>query len=100
MSPGDANDNFYSTSTSLTSGWSPWALFADKGSKTYNSQTNYILDYGNGNVMYMGDRWVSKDLKTSTYVWLPLNISGTTVAMKNYRSWVPNFGGKWAEPPA
>lgn len=97
---GDPNDNVYSTSTSLTSGWSAWATFADKGSKTYNSQTHYVLEYGNGNVMYMGDRWVSGNLMTSTYVWLPLTLSGTTVTMKNYVSWVPNVGGAWASPPS
>ncbi|KAL1875329.1 hypothetical protein VTK73DRAFT_10113 [Phialemonium thermophilum] len=86
----DPNDNVYSTSTSLTSGWSSWQTFADAKSNTYSSQTNYILDYGGGNVMYMGDRWVSKNLQASTYVWLPLTVSGTRVTMKNHESWVPN----------
>lgn len=94
----DPNDNVYSTSTSLTSGWSAWTTFADKGSNTYSSQTHYILDYGNGNIMYMGDRWVSSNLATSTYLWLPLTISATSVSMKNYVSWIPNVGGKWAGP--
>lgn len=98
----DANDNVYSTSTSLTSGWSSWATFADVKSNTYNSQTNYILDYGGGNVMYMGDRWVSSNLQASTYVWLPLSISGTKVTMKNFVSWVPNLdsASAWSNPPA
>ena len=95
----DPNDNVYSTSTSLSSGWSSWATFADKGSNTYSSQTHYVLDYGNGNVMYMGDRWVSKNLIASTFVWLPLKIDGTSVTMKNYVSWVPNVGGAWSGPP-
>ena len=86
----------YSTSTSLTSGWSSWQIFADKGSNTYNSQTTYILPYGDGNVMYMGDRWVSKDLASSTYIWLPLTISGTTVTMKNQVNWVPNLAANTA----
>lgn len=30
---------------------------------------------------YMGDRWVSTNLMTSTYVWLPLTISGTTATL-------------------
>lgn len=103
LSGWDPNDNVYSTSTSLTSGWSSWATFADSGSKTYNSQTTYILDYGGGNVMYMGDRWVSTNLQASTYVWLPLTISGTKVTMKNFVSWVPNLSGasvsQWGSPP-
>lgn len=97
----DANDNVYSTSTSLTSGWSAWQTFADAKSNTYNSQTTYVLDYGGGNVMYMGDRWVSKNLQASTYVWLPLSVSGSKVTMKNYVSWVPNLDAAtaWAGPP-
>lgn len=90
LSGWDPNDNIVSTSTSLTSGWSAWATFADKGSKTYSSQTHYVLAYGNGNVMYMGDRWLSKNLRASTYVWLPLSISGTSVSMKDHAAWVPN----------
>lgn len=30
---------------------------------------------------YMGDRWVSTDLAASTYIWLPLTISGTTATL-------------------
>ncbi|KAJ9148534.1 Glycoside hydrolase family 43 protein [Pleurostoma richardsiae] len=101
----DPNDNVYSTSTSLTSGWTPWAIFADKGSNTYSSQTNFVLAYGPSNVMYMGDRWQSAHLDRSTYVWLPLTISGTSVSMKNRVSWVPNVGSgaagaAWQAAPA
>ncbi|KAI1854477.1 hypothetical protein JX266_000595 [Neoarthrinium moseri] len=100
----DPNDNVYSTSTSLSSGWSAWKTFADSGSKTYTSQTNFVLKTGESSAVYLGDRWVSKNLMASTYVWLPLSISGTSVSMKNAVSWVPNLGpgagGQWAAPPA
>ncbi|KAI1455160.1 carbohydrate-binding module family 35 protein [Annulohypoxylon moriforme] len=87
----DPNDNVYSTSTSLASGWSSWKTFADVGSKTYTSQTNYVLPVGPNAAIYLGDRWVSSNLMASTYVWLPLTISGTTVTMANAESWVPNL---------
>lgn len=87
----DPNDNVYSTSTSLTSGWSAWKTFADAGSKTYTSQTNAVLPVGSSAAIYLGDRWVSSNLMASTYVWLPLSISGTTVTMANAESWVPNL---------
>ncbi|KAI1654358.1 carbohydrate-binding module family 35 protein [Daldinia decipiens] len=86
-----ANDNVYSTSTSLSSGWSAWTTFADVGSKTYTSQTNYVLPVGNNAAIYLGDRWVSTNLMASTYVWLPLTISGTNVTMANAESWVPDL---------
>ncbi|KAI8629983.1 carbohydrate-binding module family 35 protein [Xylariaceae sp. FL1651] len=94
------NDNVYSTATSMSGPWSAWKTFADTGSNTYNSQTNYILPLGDG-AIYMGDRWVSSNLMRSTYVWLPLTISGTTVTMKNYVNWTPNVSaGTWAAGPS
>lgn len=93
----------YSHSTSLSSGWSAWETFADKGSNTYASQTTFILPYGNGNIMYMGDRWVSRNLQASTYVWLPLTVDGTKVTLKNRGSWIPNAAdpaGTWEAAPA
>ncbi|KAL7619920.1 hypothetical protein AAE478_010467 [Parahypoxylon ruwenzoriense] len=89
----DPNDNVYSTSTSLSSGWSAWKTFADAGSKTYTSQTNYVLPVGNNSAVYLGDRWVSKNLMASTYVWLPLSVSGSSVTMPNAESWVPELSG-------
>lgn len=102
----DANDNVYSTATSISGPWSAWQTFADAGSKTYTSQTTFILPYGGTNVMYLGDRWVSSNLQSSTYVWLPLRISGASVTMKNVAGgWVPNAGpdarpdAAWAAAP-
>jgi hypothetical protein len=48
----------------------------------------------------MGDRWLKDNLMASSYVWLPLSISGTSVSMKNFVSWVPtvNFAS-WQTPP-
>ncbi|KAF2181596.1 carbohydrate-binding module family 35 protein, partial [Zopfia rhizophila CBS 207.26] len=85
----DPNDNVYSTATQISGPWSSWKTFADSGSKTYTSQTTFILPLGD-NFIYMGDRWVSSNLMRSTYVWLPLQISGTTASMKNAVNWVPN----------
>ena len=40
--------------------------------------------------MYMGDRWASSNLMASTYVWLPLTLSGTMASMQNYVNWRPD----------
>lgn len=51
----------------------------------------------------MGDRWRSKNLQSSSYVWLPLAVAGDgAVRMKNRDAWAPNVGagGAWAEAPA
>ncbi|KAK4121514.1 carbohydrate-binding module family 35 protein [Parathielavia appendiculata] len=101
MTGWDANENQYTTSTSLTGGWSSWKKFADSGSKTYNSQTTNILKTSSSSAIYLGDRWVKDNLMASTYVWLPLRISGTTVTMKNFVSWVPTSNpASWQNPPA
>ncbi|KAG9033290.1 hypothetical protein FRB95_000385 [Tulasnella sp. JGI-2019a] len=85
-----SNDNIYCTAMSLTGPWSAWQTFAPAGTNTYNSQTAFILQVGS-NFMYMGDRWVSTNLMASTYIWLPLTISGTTASMPtNYVNWVVN----------
>ncbi|KAK2598092.1 hypothetical protein QQS21_005803 [Conoideocrella luteorostrata] len=94
------NDNVYSYAKSLAGPWSPWALFADKDSHTYNSQTNFILPFGNS-AIYMGDRWHSDNLATSTYIWLPLEISGTTIHMTNRDAWIPDVKAKtWSAAPS
>ncbi|KKY37980.1 putative glycosyl hydrolase family 43 protein [Diaporthe ampelina] len=98
----NANDNVYTYSTNLSSGWAAWATFATAGSNTYTSQTNYVLPVSDSLTMYMGDRWVSSNLVASTYVWLPLTFSGTEVTMANQVNWIPNVagGGAWAAGPS
>ncbi|KAI0151100.1 galactan 1,3-beta-galactosidase [Pestalotiopsis sp. NC0098] len=95
------NDNVYSYATSLSGPWSSWATFATVGSNTYTSQTNYILPLGSSSAIYMGDRWVSSNLMRSTYVWLPLTISGTSITMADRVNWVPDVSaGTWAAGPS
>ena len=49
----------------------------------------------------MGDRWLQDDLMASTYIWLPLSISGTDVIMKNQASWVPSVSTQdWSPSPS
>jgi hypothetical protein len=87
LSGWDPNDNLYSTASSLSGPWSPWQLFAPQGSKTFASQTTFILPVGRDTAIYMGDRWVGKNLMRSTYVWLPLHISGRKASLENHAHW-------------
>lgn len=102
LSGWNPNDNEYTYSTNLSSGWSDWTTFATVGSDTYSSQTNFILPVSDNLTVYMGDRWVSSNLMASTYVWLPLSFSGTTVTMSDHVNWVPNAaaGGTWTAGPS
>ncbi|KAI9051770.1 hypothetical protein LZ554_004037 [Drepanopeziza brunnea f. sp. 'monogermtubi'] len=95
----DPNDNEYCTATSLSGPWSSWTPFVPVGSKTFSSQTGAVVNI-NGVVMYMGDRWKKDNLMTSTYVWLPLALSGKTASMANRLNWVLDIpAGTWAAGP-
>jgi hypothetical protein len=44
----------------------------------------------------MGDRWESSNLMTTTYIWPPLTISGTTAMLHNEVDWILDIaGGTW-----
>ena len=84
------NTQVYSYATSLAGPWSEWTEFADDGANTYHSQTSFILPFGDS-AIYMGDRWQPSNLMRSTYVWLPLVLSGETdIWLTNRVNWIPN----------
>lgn len=95
-----SNDDVYSYATSISGPWSTPVDFAVSGSDTYNSQSTYVLPVtgtGGTTYMYMGDRWNSSDITDSTYVWLPLTISGDTISMSYYDNWALNKStGTWS----
>lgn len=98
------NDNVFATSMSITGPWSPWMIFAQNGTLTYQSQTNYVLKISDSEAFYLGDRWVPSSLGSSSYIWLPLNISGASASMAYFPSWVPNVSeataqGSWTLSP-
>jgi hypothetical protein len=95
-----SNDDVYSYATSISGPWSTPVDFANAGTDTYNSQSTYVVPVsGSGGTvyMYMGDRWDSGDITDSTYVWLPLSISGSSVSMGFDASWNLNISaGTWS----
>ncbi|KAJ0159313.1 hypothetical protein CTA2_9938 [Colletotrichum tanaceti] len=94
----DPNDNVYSYAKSLSGPWSEWTEFAPKGSKTHDSQVSFVLPLGTDKAIYMGDRWHSKNLAASTYVWLPLRFDGTRVTLDWLQAWTVDVAaGTWSE---
>jgi hypothetical protein len=85
------NDNVYATATSPAGPWSGFANFAPSGSRTYDSQTSFLLPIAGAagtNYVYVGDRWNSGDLYSSLPVWLPITLtSNGTAALSWYPSW-------------
>jgi hypothetical protein len=94
------NDNVYSTATSLSGTWASWKLFAPKGSKTFNSQTTFVLPVVGSKgttFMFMGDRWKPDSLGTSPYIWLPLTVKGSTVSLAWHAHWrIDTATGLWS----
>ena len=77
LSGWDANSNEYATADSPAGPWSEFQAVAPPETKTYRSQTTYILPVTGTretSYLYLGDRWKGHDLKDSRYVWLPLVI--------------------------
>ncbi|MFI1096419.1 chitobiase/beta-hexosaminidase C-terminal domain-containing protein [Streptomyces sp. NPDC020917] len=93
--------DYYVVLTSSQSGWYPnqamysftkdisdpagWSPLKPVGNNTtfYSQPTNILpLTGKNGTTryIYMGDRWTPKALGTSTYVWLPLDVTAATGA--------------------
>lgn len=96
----NTNDNVYATATSPGGPWSAFTTFAPAGTHTYNTQTANIITVQGGSgttYLYAGDRWTPTALGTSPLVWLPLTLSGTTVAVGWHNSWsLDAAAGTWS----
>ncbi|HEX2145987.1 MAG TPA: discoidin domain-containing protein [Glycomyces sp.] len=101
-------DGEYVIITSAQSGWYPnQAMYATTGdiadpggwseltpvgnNTTYYSQPTNIMTIeggdGTSQYLYMGDRWNPGALGSSTYVWLPLEVSESGLAMGFHPEW-------------
>ena len=90
LSGWDTNPNQYATAPSMAGPWSAFKDIAPPATKTYDSQTAFILPVFGSQVtsyVYIGDRWKSKDLTDSRYIWLPLTIGGGTMSVAPDRPW-------------
>ncbi|HUC92840.1 MAG TPA: family 43 glycosylhydrolase [Paenibacillus sp.] len=102
-------DGKYYMITSGATGWAPnparytvaddifgeWKPLRDpsvgaKASTTFDSQSTYVIpvDPAKGKFIYMGDRWISNDLKQSKYIWLPIEFGqNDEIMLKWYDEW-------------
>lgn len=79
------NQAMYSTATSLNGPWSELKPLGD--ASTFYTQPAFIFTVEGSttsSIVYVGDRWNSSSLSDSRYVWLPLNLNGTTATMTYY----------------
>lgn len=84
------NPNKYATAESLSGPWSEFKDIAPPEKNTYNSQsTNLVKIVGTTQttVIYLGDRWKPKAQWDSRYVWMPLEINGTSFQLPEPKPW-------------
>lgn len=84
----DPNQAKYATATSMAG---PWTALTNLGNNTaFDSQSTYLIPIqgrSKTTFIFAADRWQDPDLKGSKYIWLPLRVSGSTLAL----DWVPDW---------
>ncbi|TBU32365.1 galactan 1,3-beta-galactosidase [Dichomitus squalens] len=92
----DPNPNKAFQATSLSGNWSSQVDIAPESVRTYYSQNAYDLPLGS-NAIYMGDRWRSDLLGSSSYIWYPLDFSSGTPTLVAADIWSVNLtAGTWS----
>ena len=88
----EKNDNFYLTAPSICGPWTKQGYFCPEGTLTYASQTTFVFPLVEGRdtvPLFMGDRWsYPHQASAATYVWMPLQVKGTSLSIPHYwQSW-------------
>lgn len=68
----------------LAGPWSQPAPIAPLGTRTWNSQSGFVLTVRGTEAttyLYLGDQWDSQELEDSRYVWLPLEVDSDKKAI-------------------
>ncbi len=103
-----ANDDFYSTSTSMTGTWTYQGYLAPQGDLTWMTQTTWVMPIVGSSgttYVYWGDHWYGDESTAhpgqhnnlTTYVFQPLVFNGTQISLPTYHvSWKLDTGaGTW-----
>jgi len=96
----DPNQAQYFSAASIEG---PWTSLTNVGNNTtYDTQSAYVIPVQGSQAttyIYAGDRWQDPDLVGSKYIWLPLKLSGTSLALDYYAEWQLNLTtGRWSTP--
>ncbi|HXU61586.1 MAG TPA: discoidin domain-containing protein, partial [Polyangia bacterium] len=95
----DSNQAQIATATDIAGTWSNLTNLGD--GTTYDTQSAFVIPFtGSKGTTYIfaGDRWQDPDLVGSKYIWIPLQISGTTVTLNDDIQWQLNVTtGAWSD---
>ena len=84
------NPNLYATAERLEGPWSEFKQIAPPETKTYGSQSSYLLKVTGSkktSVIYMGDIWNPKNHADGRYLWMPLEIGGGQLRLPPPAPW-------------
>lgn len=84
------NPNKYATAKSLAGPWSEFKDIAPPETKTYQSQSTYLLKVVGTKattVIYLGDQWKPRTIWDSRYLWMPLEIGNGSVLLSAPAKW-------------
>ena len=84
------NPNVYATATSLSGPWSEMKDIAPPEVNTYDSQSSMLIKVvgtKTTSVIYVGDRWMPKELWDSRYIWMPVEIGDGKLVLPEPRDW-------------
>ena len=90
MSGWNPNPNQYATASSLSGPWSRFKDIAPPDSKTYGSQSTFLLKVTGvkkTSVIFMGDLWRPAEHRDGRYLWMPLAIGGGKLRLPEPRPW-------------
>jgi hypothetical protein len=103
-----ANDDFYSTATSMTGPWTYQGYLAPQGDLTWMTQTTWVMPIAGSSgttYVYWGDHWYGDESTAhpgqhnylTTYVFQPLVFNGTQISLPTYEvKWKLDVGaGTW-----
>lgn len=95
----DSNQAQYASATNIAGPWSSLTNLGD--GTTYDTQSAYVIPYvGSQTTTYIfaGDRWQDPDLVSSKYIWIPIQISGTSLTLDDYNEWQLDVTtGHWSD---
>jgi hypothetical protein len=84
------NPNLYATAERLEGPWSEFKQVAPPETKTYGSQSSFLLKVTGSkktSVIYMGDIWNPKNHSDGRYLWMPLEIGGGQLRLPPPAPW-------------
>ncbi len=95
----DSNQAQYASATNIAGPWSSLTNIGD--GTTFDTQSAFVIPYvGSQTTTYIfaGDRWQDPDLVSSKYIWIPIQISGTSLTLNDYAQWQLDVTtGHWSD---